>query len=122
MMGIGLTGHSRKYNAGSNYHMPSLGKWSVFEEVLFNDFPTDVILQRDCTSVWARLEKRDVLVVDILAPKHSRAILTIKSSGEKLFNMFPSSSAQSYMTGEKTYFCFTCKDDVARYCHQETTE
>lgn len=32
---------------------------------------------------------QDLLVVDMFAPKHRRAMLTIKSSGEKLFKMFP---------------------------------
>jgi hypothetical protein len=73
--------------------MPFLGKRSVLEEILFDHFSTDVILERDwvksASLILTTKAEKSLLVVDILAPKHNLAILTIKSSGAKLFRMFP---------------------------------
>jgi hypothetical protein len=88
------TGHSGENDRGSDDDMSSLGEWSILEEILFNDFSTNVILQRNYMSAsHDTYSEVDVLVVDIFAPKQSLAILTIRSSGAKLFRMFPYSSA-----------------------------
>jgi len=47
---MGHTGHSGENDRGSDDHMPSLGEWSILEEVLFDDFSTNIILQWDYTS------------------------------------------------------------------------
>ena len=47
---LGHTGHGGENDRGSNDHMPSLGERPILEEILFNDFSTDVILQRNYTS------------------------------------------------------------------------
>jgi hypothetical protein len=44
------TGHSGEDHRGSNDDMPSLREWSILEEILFNHFSTNVILQWDYTS------------------------------------------------------------------------
>jgi hypothetical protein len=91
---LGHTSHGGENDRGSNDDMSSLREWSILEEVLFNHFSTNVVFQWDYMSaVYGKYGQRDVLVVDIFAPKHSRAILTIRSSGAKLFRMFPYSSA-----------------------------
>jgi hypothetical protein len=46
----GHTGHSGENDRGSNDHMPSLREWSILEEILFNDFSTNVVFQWDCIS------------------------------------------------------------------------
>jgi hypothetical protein len=42
---LGRTRHGGENDRGSNDHMPSLREWSIFEEILFNHFSTNVILQ-----------------------------------------------------------------------------
>ena len=42
---LGHTSHGGENDRGSNDDMSSLGEWSILEEILFNDFSTDVILQ-----------------------------------------------------------------------------
>jgi len=44
---LGHTGHGGENDTGSYNHMSSLGEWSILEEVLFNDFSTNVIFEWD---------------------------------------------------------------------------
>jgi len=54
---LGHTGHSGEDHRGSDDDMSSLREWSILEEIFFDDFSTNVILQWDYT-----LASRDSMI------------------------------------------------------------
>ena len=72
--------------------MPFVRERLVLEEIILDDFSVDVVFKRNLCSGAGNISD-NILVVDIFAPKQKRAMLITKSSGLKLFRIFPCTSA-----------------------------
>lgn len=44
-----LTAHGRKHQQAGDDDVPDSGEWLAFEEIIFDDFTADIVLQRDYT-------------------------------------------------------------------------
>lgn len=66
----------------------------------------------------------DLLVVDMFKPKHNLAILMRKSSGPKLFKMFPFRISSALRNGDRVmaYLRLVREDDEASDGHEQTRD